>query len=222
VDNTFMPMVLTPAELGADVVVYSMTKFINGASDVLAGAICADRAFINRLIDLHRGRVMLLGGTMDPRVAFDLIQRLPHLAIRMREHGVRALAIARHLDRLGVRVTYPGLGSHPQHDLITSMINDGYGYGGIMTVDCGTREKADQFMSQLQNKERFGLIAVSLGYFDTLMTCSGSSTSSEISLDEQARMGLSPGLVRLAIGYTGSLEARMEQIERAVNAVGLV
>jgi methionine-gamma-lyase len=77
-------------------------------------------------------------------------------------------------------------------------------------------------MSILQNKERFGYIAVSLGYFDTLISCSGSSTSSEIPPEDQLKMGLSPGLLRIAIGYTGSLEARLEQIERAVKAVGLV
>ena len=76
-------------------------------------------------------------------------------------------------------------------------------------------------MSILQNKERFGYIAVSLGYFDTLISCSGSSTSSEIPPEDQLKMGLSPGLLRLAIGYTGSLDARIEQIERAVKAVGL-
>jgi methionine-gamma-lyase len=77
-------------------------------------------------------------------------------------------------------------------------------------------------MSILQNEEKFGLIAVSLGYFDTLMSCSGSSTSSEIPPEDQDRMGLSPGLLRIAIGYTGSLEARIQQIERAVKKARLV
>jgi len=77
-------------------------------------------------------------------------------------------------------------------------------------------------MSILQNEERFGLIAVSLGYFDTLMSCSGSSTSSEIPPEDQAKMGLSPGLLRISIGYSGSLESRIAQIERAIKKVGLV
>jgi methionine-gamma-lyase len=92
----------------------------------------------------------------------------------------------------------------------------------MMTIDCGTVEKANKLMSVLQNKENFGYIAVSLGYFDTLMSCSGSSTSSEISEEEQKKMGLSPGLLRIAIGYTGGLDERIAQIERAVKAVGLV
>ena len=221
IDNTFMPMVVTPAKLGADIVVSSMTKFINGASDAIAGVICASRDFIYKLMDLHTGRVMLLGPTMDPRIAYDIIQRLPHLAIRMREHCRRAMAIAERLHKIGTTVAYPGLPSHPQHELIKSMVNPGYGYGGMLTIDCGTKEKAEELMSILQNKERFGLIAVSLGYYDTLMSCSGSSTSSEVPPEDQSKIGLSPGLMRMAIGYTGSLEARLEQIERAVRAVGL-
>jgi methionine-gamma-lyase len=222
VDNTFTPVIINPFRLGADIVVYSLTKFINGASDVIAGAICASRDFIYKLMDLHTGRVMLFGPTMDPRVAFDIIQRLPHLPIRMREHGKRALAIAARLEEMGAPVVYPGLPSHPQYGLYKSLLNEGYGFGGLLTLDCGTREKAEKLMSILQNKERFGLIAVSLGYFDTLMSCSGSSTSSEIPPEDQADMGLSPGLVRIAVGYTGSLEDRIEQIVRAVGEVGLI
>ncbi|HSO19993.1 MAG TPA: aminotransferase class I/II-fold pyridoxal phosphate-dependent enzyme [Desulfosarcina sp.] len=221
VDNTFTPMVVSPARLGADVVVYSMTKYINGASDLVAGAICADKALIHQLMDLHTGRVMLLGPTMDPRMAYDIIQRLPHLAIRMREHSRRALAVSRRLAELGVPVVYPGLESFAQYDLATELINEGYGYGGMLAIDCGTRDLADDLMDELQNKEDFGYIAVSLGYFDTLMSCSGSSTSSEICEEDQRKMGLSPGLIRFSIGYTGSLENRIRQMERAVKAVGL-
>ena len=205
VDNTFCPMLVTPARLGADIVIYSLTKFINGASDLIAGAICARKTMIHRLMDLHTGRVMLLGPTMDPRVAFDIIQRLPHLAIRMKEHGRRARAMAEHLEQLNVPVCYPGLSSHPQHELFSSMLNAGFGYGGMMTIDCGNQAKADALLSCLQNAEGFGYIAVSLGYFDTLMSCSSATTSSEIDPKDQQRMGLSPGLVRLSIGLTGSL-----------------
>lgn len=222
VDNTFTPMVVTPAKLGADIVVSSMTKFINGASDALAGVICARRDFIYELMDLHTGRVMLFGPTTDPRVAYDIIQRLPHLALRMRHHSKRAQVIAERLEEIGAPVSYPGLPSHPQHNLMQSMINPEYGYGGIFTLDCGTAEKAEALMSVLQNQENFGFIAVSLGFYDTLMSCSGSSTSSEVPPEDQSKMGLSPGLVRVSIGYTGSLEARLEQIERAVRQVGML
>ncbi|MEM1085996.1 MAG: aminotransferase class V-fold PLP-dependent enzyme [Verrucomicrobiota bacterium] len=222
VDNTFTPMVVSPARLGADVVVYSMTKYINGASDILAGCICCSQEFGHSLYDLFEGRVMLLGPTIDPRSAFDLIQRLPHLGLRMREHSRRAMAIAELLEKIGVPVIYPGLASHPQHERFRQMANPGYGFGGMVAVDCGTVERANELLAVLQNEEEFGLIAVSLGYFDTLMSCSGSSTSSEIDVEEQQEMGLSPGLLRLSIGYTGSLDSRLAQIERGVRkALGI-
>lgn len=222
VDNTFTPMIFTPAMLGADMVVYSMSKFINGASDAIAGAVCASSGFVGKLLDMRTGRVMLWGPTMDSRTAFNLIQRLPYLALRMREHGRRALAIASRLEGLGVAVRYPGLSSHPQHRVFKAMMNKGYGFGGMLTIDCGTVKRAEALMDVLQNRERFGLLAVSLGYYDTLISCSGSSTSSEISKEGQQAMGLSPGLVRCSIGITGSLESRLDQITRAVRTVGLV
>ena len=75
-------------------VVHSLTKFIGGASDHISGAICADKAFIHELMDLHTGALMLLGPTMDPQVAFNLNLRLPHLPLRMAEHGRRAMMFA--------------------------------------------------------------------------------------------------------------------------------
>ncbi len=216
VDNTFSPMIFTPRRLGADVVVYSMTKYINGASDLIAGAICADKDFILELMDLHTGRVMLLGPTMDPRVAFDILQRLPHLPIRMREHSHRAITMANMLKEMEINVIYPGLVEHPQHAVAKRLGHPDFGFGGILAIDCGSREKAESMMEVLQNEEKFGLIAVSLGYFDTLISCSSSSTSSEIDIEDQQKMGLSPGLLRIALGYTGSLDARLEQMKRAV------
>ena len=222
VDNTFTPLILAPARLGADIVVHSLTKFINGAGDLIGGAVCASRDFVCELMDLHTGRVMLLGPTMDPRAAFDVMQRLPHLPIRMREHSRRAMAMARMLSDLGAPVGYPGLPEHPQHGLMTALMNQEYGYGGMINLDCGETHRAERLLNELQNKERFGLIAVSLGYYDTLMSCSGSSTSSEIPPEDQATMGLSPGLVRLAVGLTGDLDDHVRALERGVRSVGLV
>jgi methionine-gamma-lyase len=222
VDNTFTPVLVSPAQLGADVVVHSLTKFVNGASDIIGGVICARQELVYRLMDLHTGRVMLLGPTMDPRVAFDVAQRLPHLPLRMREHSRRALAVAEHLERLGAPVIYPGLPSHPQHSRFAAQLNPGYGFGGLIAIDCGTAERAEHALDVLQNEVGFGLIAVSLGYFDTLMSCSGSSTSSEIAPEKQAKMGLSPGLLRISIGLTGDLDDRLAQIEQALRAVGMI
>jgi len=222
VDNTFSPMVLSPAQLGADIVVHSLTKFIGGASDVIAGAICGSSDFVMQLMDLHTGSLMLLGPTMDPFVAFKISMRIPHLGLRIAEHSHRALTFAQRLDDLGLRVVYPGLGSHPDHDLLKRMHNPEFGFGGLFALDVGTVEKANELMEFLQNEDRFGYMAVSLGYFDTLMSCSGISTSSELSEADQRAAGISPGLVRFSIGYTGTLEQRWEQFENALRSLKLV
>lgn len=222
VDNTFSPMLLSPAQHGADIVVHSLTKFIGGCSDIIAGAVCASKEFISELMDLHMGSIMLLGPTMDPRVAFDLSLRLPHLGLRMREHSTRAQYFAQQLEAMGIEVLYPGLASHPQHQMLAAMLNEGFGYGGLLAIDLGTKERAFAFMNHLQQQEGFGFLAVSLGYFDTLMSCSASSTSSELSDEELAIAGIKPGLVRISLGYTGTLDDRWLQFERALRVVGMI
>ncbi len=222
VDNTFSPMIISPLQLGADIVVHSLTKFMNGASDYIGGSICGSQEFIMELMDLHLGSLMLLGPTMDPRAAFDISMRLPHLGLRMMEHGRRALEYSERLTAAGLPVIYPGLPDHPDHELFDRMRRPEFGYGGLLCLDLGTRARADEFMEILQNKDRFGFMAVSLGYFDTLMSCPGSTTSSELTEDEQRAAGIMPGLVRMSIGYTGSLEQRWTQLENALEILNLI
>ncbi|HEX9207258.1 MAG TPA: aminotransferase class V-fold PLP-dependent enzyme, partial [Steroidobacteraceae bacterium] len=221
VDNTFTPLIIAPIQLGADVVVHSLTKFMNGASDHIAGAVCGTTEFIMRLMDLHTGSLMLLGPTMDPHVAFDISLRLPHLGLRMAEHSRRAQVIAERLAELALPVTYPGLATHPDHVLFASLAHPDFGCGGILTLDLGTRERAFEFMGLLQNESRFGLMAVSLGYSETLMSCSAASTSSEMSEADLEAAGIRPGLVRLSIGYTGTLEQRWSQLRAVLEQMGL-
>lgn len=216
VDNTFSPLILSPVRLGADIVVHSLTKFIGGASDLIGGAVCASTAFIQSLMDLHTGPLMILGPTMDPHVAATISLRIPHLGLRMSAHGERALALAQRLSEQGLKVVYPGLESHPDHALCRRSLSPDYGFGGILTLDAGTQERAHSLMSALQNTHQFGFVAVSLGYFDTLMSCSASSTSSEMDPEDIEAAGISPGLVRLAIGYTGTLEQRWQQLSTAL------
>ena len=222
VDNTFSPLILSPIKLGADIVIHSMTKFISGASDYIAGAICADTEFIQQLMDLHTGMLMVLGPTMDPQVAFNINLRIPHLPIRMIEHAKRTQLFAERLHEMGMTVTYPGLSSHPDHELISELHCPDYGYGGIMTLDMGTIESANELLDLLQNEYHFGYVAVSLGYFDTLMSCSGSSTSSEMTDEDKTAACISPGLVRLSIGYTGTTEQRWSQLAEALKRMGAV
>lgn len=218
VDNTFSPVTITPALHGADVVIHSLTKFINGASDIVAGCVCADGDFIDGMYDLHTGSLMLLGPAMDPRAAYEVATRLPNLGLRMAAHAERALAYAQRLEAQGAKVVYPGLASHPDHALFRRLANPGYGSGGLLSVDFGSAARANRFMEHLQNTEDFGYMAVSLGFSDTLMSASASSTSSELDEGALRAAGISPGWVRLSAGYTGRLEDRLVQLERGYRA----
>jgi methionine-gamma-lyase len=222
VDNTFTPLIVNPIRHGADVVVHSLTKFMNGASDHIAGAVCGTTEFIMKLMDLHSGSLMLLGPTMDPHVAFDISLRLPHLGLRMAEHSLRGKLISERLSDLGLPVVYPGLASHPDSNLLLKLFNPDFGYGGILTLDLGTRNRAFEFMGMLQNEHKFGLMAVSLGFSETLMSCSAASTSSELPNDDLEMAGIKPGLVRMSIGYTGSLEQRWSQLKAVLEKMGLI
>ena len=220
VDNTFCPLLVSPLAHGASIVVHSLTKFVSGASDIVAGAVCGSQDFITSLMDVHTGSLMLLGPTMDPKTAHALSLRLPHLPLRVAEHSRRALAFATRLKDRHLRVVYPGLPDHPDHALAKSLFRPEYGFGGLFTLDLDTTARAFRFMELLQNQDRFGYMAVSLGYFDTLMSCSASSTSSEMDDAALRAAGISPGLVRISIGYTGSLDQRWAQMEDALNKLG--
>ena len=222
IDNTFSPLLLSPAALGADVIVHSMTKFINGASDIIAGAVCGSTEFIQGLMDLHQGPLMMLGPTMDPTIAAKISLRIPHLALRVAEHAQRAETFAVRLQELGVPVSYPGLSDHPDFELMQQLRCEDYGFGGILTLDLGTEQRANDLMDVLQNKYGFGFMAVSLGYFDTLMSCPGSSTSSEMTDEDMSSAGIGEGLVRISVGYTGTVEQRWQQLKSALLDIGAI
>lgn len=182
-----------------------------------SGAVCGPANLVNSMMDLHQGALMLLGPTMNPKVAFELSERIPHLGLRMKEHCHRALTFARRMKKLGLKVIYPGLEDHPHHELLKSMSNKEYGFGGLLCLDMETEEKANRLMNYLQNYAQFGFMAVSLGYYETLMSCSGSSTSSELNAEEKALAGISAGLVRMSVGYLGTLDQRWSQFEKALS-----
>lgn len=212
IDNTFAPMLTRPIDLGADVVVHSCTKYISGSSDCIAGAIIGKKDFIASLIDVNRGVVMLGGPVMDPRVAHELYLRLDHLGIRMKAHSDAALFFARKLREKKLPVIYPGLEEHPQHDLVKKMFHPQYGFGGILTLECRDSGEARDLAMKLQDA-KFGLYAVSLGFSRTLMSCSAKSTSSEIPEEEQTKMGITQGLLRFSMGYTGDPEIMWKRFE---------
>jgi methionine-gamma-lyase len=221
VDNTFSPMIITPAQLGADIVVYSMTKFINGKNDCVAGAICGSEEFVNSLSNVNDGSAMLLGPVLDPMRSSSILKNLHTLHVRMKQHSSNAMIIAKGLRDLGLKVRYPGLPEHPQHSLMNSMMNQEYGYGGMVSVELGSSEKANEFMRQLQ-MEGVGYLAVSLGYFKTLFSNSGKSTSSEVPEDLQRKIGLSEGLVRFSIGLDNNIDRSLAKMEECLKRNDLI
>ncbi|MEN8138168.1 MAG: aminotransferase class I/II-fold pyridoxal phosphate-dependent enzyme [Bacteroidota bacterium] len=221
VDNTFTPMVFSPIRLGADVVVYSLTKYINGASDAVGGAVCASAEFINSLKDVNDGASMLLGPVLDPIRASGITKNLRTLHIRMRQHSKNALYITKKLRELGVTVSYPGLDNHPQHELTKAIKNDGFGYSGMFTIDTGSLEKANNLMEAMQ-RDNIGLLAVSLGFYKTLFSAPGTSTSSEISDKEQSEIGIGQGLIRFSIGLDHDIERTYQKIKSCMIEVGVL
>ena len=218
VDNTFSPLIISPKKLGAHIVVYSLTKFVNGKNDTTAGAICGDADFINSLIDLNDGSSMLLGGVLDSIRAANIHKNLFTLPIRMQQHSRNAMFLAKKFEEMGLKVNYPGLESHPQHELMKSIMNPQFGFGGMIAIDLETPERASRFMSMMQ-KKGVGYLAVSLGYFKTLFSNSGKSTSSEVPEDIQKEMGLSPGLVRYSVGLDFDINASFEKIKECYQAL---
>ena len=199
VDNTFSPLQISPAVLGADVVIHSLTKFINGTSDTVGGVICGSNDFIDSLRNVNDGASMLLGPVMDSLRAASVLKNLRTLHIRMKKHSENALYLAQRFEEDGYKVMYPGLKSHPQHKLYKSLYNQEYGFGGLLTLDAGSLEKADDLMELMQERN-LGYLAVSLGFYKTLFNAPGTATSSEIPLEEQKKMGLTDGLIRFSIG----------------------
>ena len=215
VDNTFTPMIISPAVLGADLVVYSMTKFINGKNDCVAGAICGSNDFIHELSNVNDGTAMLLGPVLDPLRSSSILKNLHTLHIRMKQHSNNAQILAENLEKTGLKVIYPGLKSHPQHQLHKKLMNEEYGFGGMLALDFGTMENAYEKMNKFQ-EAGIGYLAVSLGYFRTLFSCSGHSTSSEIPPEVQKDMGLSEGLVRFSVGLDNDINVTLEKIQECL------
>jgi methionine-gamma-lyase len=199
VDNTFTPMIVAPALHGAPFVVHSMTKFINGKNDCVAGAICGSHDFISALCDVNNGTAMLLGPALEPLRSSSILKNIHTLHIRMKQHSKNAMFLAEKFKETGLKIIYPGFPEHPGHDVLKRIMNPEFGYGGMIAIDLGTSERASKFMERME-LEGVGYLAVSLGYFKTLFSNSGKSTSSEVPEEIQREMGLSEGLIRFSVG----------------------
>jgi methionine-gamma-lyase len=221
VDNTFTPMILSPYKLGADIVLYSMTKFINGKNDAVAGAICASNEFIAAISDVNDGTAMLLGPVLDPMRSSSILKNLHTLHVRMMQHSKNAMYLAKKFKEIGLKFNYPGMPDHPDHLLMNSMRNEEFGYGGMIAIDMETAERAASLMELMQEKG-VGYHAVSLGYFKTLFSNSGKSTSSEVPESVQLEMGMSPGLVRFSVGLDHDIEGTYKLIHSCLTDLKLI
>ncbi|MEA1786311.1 aminotransferase class I/II-fold pyridoxal phosphate-dependent enzyme [Arenibacter sp. GZD96] len=220
VDNTFSPLTMTPAKWGAAIVIHSLTKFINGTGDCVAGVVCGTSNFCLGLKDVQHGAGMLLGSTLDSARAASILKNLRTLHIRVKKHSENTLFLARKLENDGFRVVYPGLSSHPGHHTLNTLMNVEYGYGGLLTVDVGSATKANELMELMQQK-KLGYLAVSLGFYKTLFSAPSASTSSEIPLDERAKMGLSEGLIRFSIGLDNDIQRTYLLMRECMDKLGI-
>lgn len=193
VDNTFAtPINQRPLEYGIDVVLHSATKYIGGHHDVTAGVIIGSQAFMERAWRFH----IVMGAALSPFDAWLLLRGLRTLGIRVERHNQNALAVARFFEshpRIE-RVNYPGLASHPQHELAGEQMS---GFTGIMSVELkGGYEEAERFITSL----KLGAYAASLGGFETLLVHPAAMWSDTLTVDQRRAMGVSESLVRISVG----------------------
>jgi methionine-gamma-lyase len=129
--------------------------------------------------------------------------------------------LAQKFEENGIKTVYPGLKSHPSHEIYSGMINHEYGFGGMMTIDVGSLDKANELMELMQERN-LGYLAVSLGFYKTLFSAPGTSTSSEIPLEEQAEMGLTDGLIRFSIGLDNDINRTYEMMHACMKELSIL
>jgi cystathionine beta-lyase/cystathionine gamma-synthase len=193
VDNTFAsPINFRPPEIGFDLSLHSCTKYLNGHSDIVAGAIIGR----SRLVEKITHKLNHLGGSLDPHACFLLHRGMKTLAVRMTYQNESALKIARFLDghEAVAQVNYPGLENHPGHQRAKELFE---GFSGMLSFELkGGMEAAERFMA----KTTLPVIAPSLGGIETLLTRPATTSHSGMPPDERRRLGISDGLIRLSVG----------------------
>jgi cystathionine beta-lyase/cystathionine gamma-synthase len=195
VDNTFAtPWMVRPLELGADVVLHSATKFLNGHSDVIAGAIITDAARARAC----RQRVVTFGATLDPHSAYLLARGLKTLSLRMQRATATAAQLATTLEDLAdvERVLYPGLPSFPDRGTAARLLDPARSGAMLSLVVRGGDERASRLMRAL----KLPLEATSLGGVESLISAPASSSHIYMSAPERAAIGIPPGMLRLSVG----------------------
>ena len=212
VDNTFMsPYLQRPIEHGADVVVHSATKYIGGHGDVIAGLIISSK----ELIDIMRIPYLKdFGGVLSPFDAWLLLRGLKTLGIRMERHCINAQRVAEYLEKHPSieKVYYPGLPSHPQHELAKKQMD---GFGGMMSFELKGGLEAGKI---LMNSVKMISLAVSLGCVDSLIQHPASMTHSPVPREERLKAGITDGQVRLSVGIE-DVEDIINDLDQALKEV---
>jgi cystathionine beta-lyase/cystathionine gamma-synthase len=202
IDNTFAsPINFRPAERGFDISLHSCTKYLNGHSDIVGGAVIGRADLVEKI----KHKLDHLGGSMDPHAAFLLHRGMKTLALRVRYQNDSALKIARFLEEHSSieKVNYPGLESHPAHQRARDLFD---GFSGMLSFETrGGVEAAEQFIQ----KARLPIVAPSLGGVETLVTRPATTSHSGMSPEDRKRLGITDSLIRVSVG----IEATEEIIE---------
>ena len=211
VDNTFMsPYFQRPLELGADIVVHSTTKYLNGHSDGVGGAVMLnDAALAERLKFLQNAAGAILG----PFDSWLVLRGVKTLAVRMERHSQNGLAVAQFLARHPKvkKVYYPGLTSHPQHALARKQMS---GFGGMIAFETGALENARTVL----NSVRLCALAESLGGVETLISHPATMTHASVPAEERQRIGITDGLVRISVGIE-DVEDLISDLDQALSRI---
>lgn len=208
VDNTFMtPYWQNPLELGADIVFHSATKYLGGHSDVVAGLVIVKDEELGERMHFVQNSV---GAVLGPQDSYYLLRGMKTLGVRMEEHEANTKRIAEWLSRREdiEKVYYPGLTNHPGHDIAAKQAR---GFGGMISFDVGSRERAEQVLS----RAKIFTLAESLGAVESLISVPAQMTHASIPAERRAELGITDGLIRISVGIE-DVEDLIEELEQAL------
>ncbi|MGZ5440713.1 MAG: cystathionine gamma-synthase [Thermoanaerobaculia bacterium] len=211
VDNTFCsPWLQKPIELGADIVVHSTTKFLNGHSDSVGGVVVSNRDDVGEQIGFLQNAV---GAILSPFDSWLVLRGVKTLAVRMKRHEENGMAMASYLANHGKvkKIYYPGLPDHPQHELAKRQMN---GFGSMISFELGSKENAKKFLDRV----RLCSLAESLGGVETLISHPETMTHASVPLATRTRLGITPGLVRISVGIE-DIEDLIADLENAFDGI---
>ena len=211
VDNTFCsPYIQRPIELGADIVVHSTTKFLNGHSDSVGGVVVSNTDEIGEQIGFLQNAV---GAILSPFDSWLVLRGVKTLAVRMKAHEANGMALASYLAEHPKvqKVYYPGLPDHPQHELARRQMN---GFGSMISFELGSYDNAKKFLDRV----RLCSLAESLGGVETLISHPETMTHASVPIETRQRLGITPGLVRISAGIE-DLEDLRADLENAFEGV---